>query len=893
MTDEESPAAAKRRMRRIPDDQRKRNAQSCDRCRKRRCKCVPAPDGNGCLSCQEHAVPCTFTAPRRKRFYGSVDELSDRYRCLEAIVKGAFPNDNTGTAAELHQLGQKLGIKMPDIADAARPKIKIEELVRQPGAGSTYSNAGGTPGTYSVASAAPSAASVTSETPNPLNRSSSEEPNIFLMHDLGGNEHYVGPSGTLNFLSRIRMLVNEEPSQQTRVPVMSAEGSQAGRPGSSYARQPANMIPGVNRTNDDDDQNGGGSVGKGSPRISVDNLPLDGPSPGSITAIARDFTRLPPTEMEEILKQFPPDDKLEALIASYFRVVHNDFPLFHRATFQDEFEIFVIQARRDAQTVTGKTRHGPLPDWGWIGCLHMMIVFGSISDPGIPDIDHTTLRRRSVTVARALLPQFISRCTLTNVRVLLLLSLFLHNYNERNAAWNLVGAATRIAFALGLHRSDMNSSFRPLEREIRKWVFGTLYTFEQFLASSLGRPGGLQELDVEIVPPREGFLEGSGGTDARLAALSLKLQAILAKTRLVDANRRKAELATPYVPSSSVDQVLGSLDEWMSKVSQLSEFRLPWIKSNTLDYPDSADSVDIEQLATSLQVKAKPHLRAVLLLHIQFHFVVLAATRALLLRDITLLRKGKPVPNAQADGLSKYSDRAVRSACQLVYIVILLDAFDILNGLSGLDVYYAYHASMIIILRLLRSVSDSTPVGSPQTDAQVAEQHICFSLRAIIDRIQAVMDRTPKAGAMKRFAKVVQAFTARLSCSTPASLLGGGTTELIGEPIVPLQQHAQHHQQQPPPQYQQQMGGIPQPQYAYGNIGGGIENMMPEQAQFGQMPPYEDTNMDGGFLGLFPSSTFGATDTDQGPVTQIPPNSMAPQSWLDMELLLGGYGVQS
>merc|ERR1711988_1728443 len=95
--------------------------------------------------------------------------------------------------------------------------------------------------------------------------------------------------------------------------------------------------------------------------------------------------------------------------------------------------------------------------------------------------------------------------------------------------------------------------------------------------------GGLQELDVEIVPPREGFLEGGGGTDARLVSLSLKLQAILAKTRLVDANRRKAELATPYVPSSSVDQALGFLDDgWPRSASSASSdcpgsSRILWI----------------------------------------------------------------------------------------------------------------------------------------------------------------------------------------------------------------------------------------------------------------------------------------------------------------------------
>lgn len=105
----ESVSAAKRRQRRIPDEFRKRNAQSCDLCRKvssvqqvigapaetsgppsyrcrqgtddlqRRCRCVPAPDGQGCVACHEHNVPCAYTTPRKTRFYGSVDDLSDRY----------------------------------------------------------------------------------------------------------------------------------------------------------------------------------------------------------------------------------------------------------------------------------------------------------------------------------------------------------------------------------------------------------------------------------------------------------------------------------------------------------------------------------------------------------------------------------------------------------------------------------------------------------------------------------------------------------------------------------------------------------------------------------------------------------------------------------------------
>lgn len=774
-----------------------------------------------------------------------------RYRCLEAIVKATFPNDNTSTAADLVHLGRRMGYSMPDIADQSRPTVKIEELVRQP------HNTSQSPSNL----AAPSHHS---ETPHPRIRSNSEEPNVSLVRDTAGNEHYIGPSGTLNFLSRLRKLVNEN-----RVAAAGPSGAAFGAAANKFAQDDTAQAL------EADDAYEADAEEHGSPRMAVDSMPSDGTSPGSITSsIARDFTRLPVTNMDEILKQFPLDDKLELLISAYFKNVHDDFPLFHRATFEDEYEHFVVQARRRAQIARGRQRSAP--DWGWIGCLHMMIVFGSIANPRIPGVDHNILRRRSVTVARALLPQFISKCTLTNVRVLLLLSLFLHNNNERNAAWNLVGAATRISFALGLHRSDMNSSFRPLEREVRKWVFCTLYAFEQFLASSLGRPSGLQEVDVEIVPPREGFLDGGSGTDAKLVSLSLKLQAILSKTRLIDVSRRKAELATPFVPSPTVDEVLLSLDEWKSNIAQMPGFDLPWIKDSGTGVPNVPGSVDLDELKASLAWKTRAQLRAVLLLHIQFHYIAIVATRPILLRDITLLRKSEAVPGAQKNCLSEYSERCVKNACQLAFIIVLLDSFDVINGLSGLDVFYAYCAAMVLILRLLRTPRDDSGGAPRQSNDPVAEVQAQTSIRALVSRVQDVINRADKGGSMKRFARVVDAFAECVNNPSPPRLRSMANNP--GHPMtVPQQQHHVRFEDGQP----------------YHNGPGGFEAMLSDQAQFGAAPSFGDPSMDS-FLGLFPLSTFGSTGVNEGPVTQFSANEDGPiAGWLDMELLLGGgYGAQ-
>lgn len=733
---------------------------------------------------------------------------------------------------------------MPDIEDNARPTIKVEELTKPSDLSSTASGSGGRF----------SHPSHHDETPQP--RSRSEEPNVSLVRDTAGNEHYIGPSGSLNFLSRLRKLV--EGTQPSNPSPAAASASAASTSTTTQQFMQEETARALEAQFEDDDTE------ETSPKITVDNLPMDGPSPGSITAsIARDFTRLPATDMDEILKQFPTNDKLELLISSYFKNVHDDFPLFHRAAFEDEYELFVVQTRRNASTGNGRRKTSP--DWGWIGCLHMMVVFGSISNPNIQDVDHNLLRRRSVTVTRALLPQFISKCTLSNVRVLLLLSLFLHNNNERNAAWNLVGTATRISFALGLHRSDMNSSFRPLEREVRKWVFCTLYGFEQFLATSLGRPSGLQEVDVEIVPPRAGFLDGGSGTDAKLVSFSLKLQVILSKTRLIDVSNRHAELPAPFVPSPSVDEILVSLDEWRASVGRAPSFDIPWIKDNSVGIDHTPESMEIEELKVSLAWKTRAQLRAVLLLHMQYHNTVVVATRPMLLRDIALLRKGEPIPGASNGSLSDYSERCVKNACQLVFIVILLDFFEIINGLSGLDVYYGYCSAMILILRLLRVTTND---NTADAEALAAEERIQNSLRALVLKVQTVINKTDMGGSMKRFAKVVDAFSECVKAPIPSF-----GAKLFQYPMM------QQQQQQP----------LAYP-YAPGTVD--YAQVMANQPQFNNLSAFGDVTPAGMVGGFFPMSTFGSPGMNEGLITQFPAVDDVPMpGWLDMELALGGnYG---
>ncbi|KAM0278594.1 hypothetical protein ACHAQH_005068 [Verticillium albo-atrum] len=764
---------------------------------------------------------------------------------------GAFPNDSTSTSADLIQLGRRMGYAMPDFSQPRRRSVKIEDLVRAPDApGSSRHNSiaesrisGSEMGTGSTA---PSDVGT-----DDAAASGADDAHLSLIRDTSGNEHYIGPSGTLNFLSQLRRLM------------VSNQGTPEAQP------EVVNKF-----TQDDTAQALEADDSPEAPEVQEVAMqadgPQDGPSPASVTSIAKDFTRMPAVDLDETLRGLPPDETLKLLVQSYFKNVHDDYPLFHRATFEDEYELYIVQARRRLHI---PTQNRPVPDWGWMGCLHMIIVFGSIASPDIAGIDHSQLRRRSVAASRTLLPQFISKCTLSNVRVLVLLSLFLHNNNERNAAWNLVGTATRISFALGLHRSDMSASFRPLEREVRKWVFCTLYSFEQFLASSLGRPSGLQEMDVEIVPPREGFLDGGSGTDAKLVFLSLKLQAVLARTRFAYARQRRPDAdLQDAVSKPSVVDILRSLDAWKRDVRENASFNMPTIKTRVPlggNAAGDADAMDFEELKVTLSWKTRSQLRAVLMLHVQYHYIAIVATRPVLLREIAAARKSLRDGEAVV-AMSAVADACLHHAVQLTYMVLFLDGFQLVNGLSGLDVFYAYCAAMVLILRLLRR----PPCGGSAEVSDDQEGLVQNVIRDLVLKSQAVLNKTNKSSSMKRFASVVDAFA---ECTSQTGQQRGVERTLPGGTWprdFPVAGSAPAHS-----------APLDSGPFSYPMMGSGVMGVPPEHAMsmagpvsFGPVTTYGAPNVhldDGGFY----FHPFNGSET------------AAPPEWGDMEMVMAGYGM--
>ncbi|POS70574.1 hypothetical protein DHEL01_v211029 [Diaporthe helianthi] len=766
----ESAAAAKRRTRRIPDELRKRSAQSCDLCRKRRCKCVSEPNGVDCVACKGQGLSCTYTLPRKTRFYGSLEDLSDRYKCLDAIVRGAFPNHPVATASDLIQLGQRLNIEIPDLS--VDEPDSFDALLRD---GLKTADESSVSGTHqgrrkSVDSGFDTGRETDGHHDDSLGKKEQEEAafqdqKVALLRDTSGHEHYIGPSGSLQFLDQLRRLLISRESEISTASTGHATPDASG-PTASQALDDGILFNGAS-------QRANGRIAERQEVAQVE----DSLSPQATSISNSGLTRT--DEIHDLLDQVPHREIVESLLPLFWTNVHDDFPLFHRETFEKEYQSFLHSVSYSMDSGVAR------PDHGWIGCLHMMVVFGSLASAGHHhnDVGSKALQKYCVDATRNLLPRIVTKCSLSGVQALLLLSLFLHNDNERNAAWNLVGTATRICFALGLHRTDTAEIFSPVERETRKLVFCTLYGFEQFLASSLGRPSGVNDIDVQVVHPRGGVLSGRQNSDDGLDIMTVKLNKILSTSR----NPRYASASTAQDPHEahqlSVEEVLASLRAWKSELSSLQSLDVPVIaeKDDKLPVPSGA-RMEAGELKTLLGWRDLPSVRAILLLYIQYHYIYILVTRPFLLRSITESGRTGQAPElgqgpteTTTNKIGQFSDLCFRHACQMARLILLLDSFGLIHGASGLDVFFAYSAAMVLILRSLR-LDDTLQQGSGtemehsansegkgmKSDSKgskgLDEKSLQRALRELIVRLRELVLKVPKSSTMERFACAMVTF---------------------------------------------------------------------------------------------------------------------------------------
>ena len=159
----------------------------------------------------------------------------------------------------------------------------------------------------------------------------------------------------------------------------------------------------------------------------------------------------------------------QRLIDAYFAQVHVFAPLVHEPTFRSQF---LTQSRADSP---------------WMALLYMVFALGSVAS-STSDSEEDLIYYRAAQ-AHLGLESFGSGQMETLQALILMGGLYLHYRNRPNMASAIMGAVTKIAFGLGLHRG-LHDEFtrRRTETEIKRRTWWCIFALDSWGSITLGRP---------------------------------------------------------------------------------------------------------------------------------------------------------------------------------------------------------------------------------------------------------------------------------------------------------------------------------------------------------------------------------------------------------------------
>ncbi|KEF53889.1 uncharacterized protein A1O9_10291 [Exophiala aquamarina CBS 119918] len=662
--------------RRVPDSARRRALISCDRCKTRRIRCARPTEEVPCEACLDSGVPCKSTIPRRRLAYSGPDGTSERYKALEALVQSLFPNEDCNDTQTLFRLAAERNTPIPS-HDQAMSLSRLTDAVnsqRSDGQNTTTpvptSNDPGTAFQTFLGSASTIDSSVTAQTPLssvntgvpwPCNvdpavqgtvTNLAEETCIPAPH---GVAHYVGPASSFEFARAVRRLVAVRSETlddtRTRLGRRSKQRAEFANLKTSIALEPRIQAHPAS------------TVREQSNEPAMDTSPTANEGQEGLRSVS--------PSRRWLRALVPAREVSDRLVQAFFDRLHPNYILFHRGTFHTRYDS--IWQRSPVY------RYDREP--GWLCSLFMVFVFGAqlLEHDGLEDA--AGLQRKFLRHVRERFHHLALTANLPNVQALLLLQLYEHNAGERNTSWILLGQAARMSIALGMHREGTSHNFDAIERNTRRMVWFTLYSFEQYTSLSLGRPSTIKALEVNVQLPDESVLDGSDYPPDYINHAS----------KLMDLTSKVRHFATAASPNCFDDLFLISMVDSLNIISK-----------------------ELKGWYTRLPRHLRPewcfisprHLRAVLLLHINYHYIASVLTRPYLLSKVEHDIKHQGMsesssPPTVRSTVGSLAQECISSSMAIADMLQRLSSESLLEGLGWTDFFYLYHAMLALCLDFL------------------------------------------------------------------------------------------------------------------------------------------------------------------------------------------------
>ncbi|KAL5340188.1 fungal-specific transcription factor domain-containing protein [Aspergillus crustosus] len=223
-----------------------------------------------------------------------------------------------------------------------------------------------------------------------------------------------------------------------------------------------------------------------------------------------------------VLAALPPRGVVDFLAATFFRFAQGSRCYIHPEIFSRKLTAFYNGTHEfEMQDVMSSRRSTE-----FISLLFMVFAIGSqFAEVGVgettpqdqpeltggsylPDFSNITIPKpsqnpgwRFYEVSRRLLPDIICSSSMTSIQVCILQGIFLPSTKSRDAGYNMLGLALRMAINMGMHRSFSAAALHPHVRELRNRLWWSVYVAERLFSIEMGRPLSISDSEIDAPFP--------------------------------------------------------------------------------------------------------------------------------------------------------------------------------------------------------------------------------------------------------------------------------------------------------------------------------------------------------------------------------------------------------
>ncbi|KAG1760291.1 fungal-specific transcription factor domain-containing protein [Suillus occidentalis] len=513
---------------------RRRSSKACDQCRKSKCKCERAGDGEACKSCIMLGTPCTFLGPSRKRGppKGYIDAIEARLHQTEALLGVLLAVEAEHGESVLNELHDALAREILNRVDSSTYGVKGRK------GGNTK------PRPNNVTATEGSVIDIQSTHPSNewQDRVVSLLSSSLSLSHPSSSQSRPPTSGAISFnnprtiqLSQSRtspsLLLDDNGRRQRR--------RLAQAPASTDSEDEDDVVDAVGQLSLNEDE----QVryhGKASGLYLLGRFPKARvwpplpPSATSSTPIENNSPLTSLSVMDRDLSSIMPDlAAQEHLLDIYFTYVHSAFPVLHKEAFWDGYKAHQNPSTADTPSPAsdGHSSKSPSPFHRArrnISPLLLLSMFSiaeryspsSSLPPSSPTLSSASSFREPTpmwtagdqyfNVAKKLLDNTYASSLPSTVQALLLLGYREIGIGAMAQAWVYTGMAVRMAQDLGMHRAadgwaraDVGRLFGPRELQERRRIWWGCVVLDGYVSTYIGRPLAIFERDYDTLLPGE------------------------------------------------------------------------------------------------------------------------------------------------------------------------------------------------------------------------------------------------------------------------------------------------------------------------------------------------------------------------------------------------------